>query len=492
MAARQAKLPSVRVAAQVQRISVGVGLLKCLRAVGEQDRAIIRRHTAPGSREVMGPKFMRIIDAANPERSVAPLKAHIFIEQEAQARLLEGRNHAQKIVISRDGEWIRTEVRNQADHELQGKVVRCAEFVVIIAGEYHQVAVNPGEPVDDDRNECRVGIAMQIAELQKPEAVEGRRQIRQDHRIFHHPNVEKLAPGASCEAHHRQSEPHQLIHRNQPAESRARFSGKNSRFDSEAFPHDCQTKPVRDVIGNGGRWHGQHCSRPDRTIQNGRHRVPRVPTGTGKLQSKFSLPSCADLMVVSRISPSSLARLALVLALAVLAGCAAPQKLIIDPNRPAALFQSEPVSVLEGKASYYWDPQPTASGERFNPNEFTAAHKTLPFQTTVRVVNLKNGKSVLVRINDRGPYIRGRIIDLSRRAAEEIQMTKAGVVSVRVEVLAPIPVVEKPNLRLTPRLKEEARERAARSEVQPRSESPTQSTPPPPDLSRNLRQRRIR
>lgn len=91
--------------------------------------------------------------------------------------------------------------------------------------------------------------------------------------------------------------------------------------------------------------------------------------------------------------------------------------------------------VLRGLASYYWQPQRVASGGWFNPNALTAAHKSLPFGTRVRVTNLRNGRSVVVRINDRGPYIRGRIIDLSKRAAAVIAMQGAGVVPVTVEVL---------------------------------------------------------
>ena len=92
-------------------------------------------------------------------------------------------------------------------------------------------------------------------------------------------------------------------------------------------------------------------------------------------------------------------------------------------------------SVLRGLASYYWQPQRVAAGGWYDPNALTAAHRALPFGTRVRVTNLRNGRSVIVRINDRGPYIRGRIIDLSRRAATVIRMRKAGVVPVRVEVL---------------------------------------------------------
>lgn len=86
-------------------------------------------------------------------------------------------------------------------------------------------------------------------------------------------------------------------------------------------------------------------------------------------------------------------------------------------------------------ASYYWQPQRTANGETFNPEALTAAHKTIPFGTKVRVTNLRNGKSVVVRINDRGPYVRGMTIDLSRAAARIVGMLVAGQVPVRIERL---------------------------------------------------------
>ncbi|UVE18543.1 septal ring lytic transglycosylase RlpA family protein [Pseudomonas sp. LS44] len=92
----------------------------------------------------------------------------------------------------------------------------------------------------------------------------------------------------------------------------------------------------------------------------------------------------------------------------------------------------------EGKASYYGKRhhgKKTASGERFNQNALTAAHRSLPFGTRVQVTNLNNDKTVVVRINDRGPYARGRIIDVSRQAAEQLGMLRAGVVPVRVQSL---------------------------------------------------------
>jgi rare lipoprotein A len=78
----------------------------------------------------------------------------------------------------------------------------------------------------------------------------------------------------------------------------------------------------------------------------------------------------------------------------------------------------------------------TASGERYDQDAMTAAHRTLPFGTRVRVTNLKNGRTVEVRINDRGPWARGRIIDVSRAAARVLEMIEAGVVPVIVEVVS--------------------------------------------------------
>jgi rare lipoprotein A len=88
-----------------------------------------------------------------------------------------------------------------------------------------------------------------------------------------------------------------------------------------------------------------------------------------------------------------------------------------------------------GMGSYYWQPQRVASGGWFNPNAMTAAHKTLPFGTKVRVTNRNNGRSVVVTINDRGPYIKGRIIDLSKAAAKQVGMTASGIAPVSVTVL---------------------------------------------------------
>lgn len=86
-------------------------------------------------------------------------------------------------------------------------------------------------------------------------------------------------------------------------------------------------------------------------------------------------------------------------------------------------------------ASFYADKyvgRKTSNGEKFKQNKLTAAHKTLPFGTKVKVTNLSNGQSVKVRINDRGPFIQGRIIDLSKKAAKKIDLVNAGVTKVTI------------------------------------------------------------
>ena len=91
-------------------------------------------------------------------------------------------------------------------------------------------------------------------------------------------------------------------------------------------------------------------------------------------------------------------------------------------------------NMYRGYASWYGEPQMTASGERFDKHALTAAHRSLPLATVVRVTNLANGRHVLLRINDRGPYAGGRIIDVSREAAELLGMKQDGVAQVRLEV----------------------------------------------------------
>lgn len=101
--------------------------------------------------------------------------------------------------------------------------------------------------------------------------------------------------------------------------------------------------------------------------------------------------------------------------------------------------------VIYGMASYYGEEfhgRKTANGEIFDMNQLTAAHRTLPFETLCRVTNLENNRSVIVRINDRGPFVKNRVMDLSRAAALKLDGLKSGVFPVKIEIIK-LPVKEK-------------------------------------------------
>jgi rare lipoprotein A len=110
------------------------------------------------------------------------------------------------------------------------------------------------------------------------------------------------------------------------------------------------------------------------------------------------------------------------------------------PAKPRASGTAPDVAFMEeGNASWYGNPfhgRRSSNGEVYDMNKLTAAHRTLPFDTLVRVTNLNNGKSTVVRITDRGPFVANRIIDLSQAAAREIESIGPGVVPVRIEVLS--------------------------------------------------------
>jgi rare lipoprotein A len=88
-----------------------------------------------------------------------------------------------------------------------------------------------------------------------------------------------------------------------------------------------------------------------------------------------------------------------------------------------------------GIASFYTEDQLTASGEKFDTNDLTAAHPTLPFGTRLRVTNVATGHSVTVRVNDRGPYVPGRVVDVSHSAAEALGMVESGITKVKLDVV---------------------------------------------------------
>jgi len=125
--------------------------------------------------------------------------------------------------------------------------------------------------------------------------------------------------------------------------------------------------------------------------------------------------------------------IAIILLAAIVAASACVRRVV-----PAALTPA-PDGVWTGIASWYgpgFDGKTTSNGDVYDMRAMTAAHKTLPFDTLVRVTNLTNGKSAVVRINDRGPFVEGRIIDLSQAAAEAVDMIEPGTVPVRLEPLA--------------------------------------------------------
>jgi len=121
------------------------------------------------------------------------------------------------------------------------------------------------------------------------------------------------------------------------------------------------------------------------------------------------------------------------------------QAAIEQPRRPVAVASvvrrapaaepGESRGKSNGLASFYSEGGRTASGEKFNPNELTAAHPTLPFGTKLRVTNTHTGRSVTVRVNDRGPYVPGRVVDVSYSAAQELGMVGRGVAPVKLDVV---------------------------------------------------------
>ena len=119
---------------------------------------------------------------------------------------------------------------------------------------------------------------------------------------------------------------------------------------------------------------------------------------------------------------------------------AASQRVPPESSRTARLVTNKKNTIrspdeLNGLASFYTEGSGTASGEKLDGHKLTAAHRTLPFGTRVRVTNVANGRSVTVRINDRGPFVPGRIVDVSYFAAETLGMTGTGVAKVKLEVV---------------------------------------------------------
>lgn len=130
---------------------------------------------------------------------------------------------------------------------------------------------------------------------------------------------------------------------------------------------------------------------------------------------------------------------ALAMALALIPTAQAQTAASAPAAKPAAPAPAASGEVSEGKIAWYgrnFAGRKTASGQRFDPNALTMAHKTLPFGTRVKVTNLANNRSVVLRVNDRGPTQADRVGDVSLAAAQRLRMTRSGVVNAKLEVVA--------------------------------------------------------
>src|SRR5579872_2605253 len=148
----------------------------------------------------------------------------------------------------------------------------------------------------------------------------------------------------------------------------------------------------------------------------------RIVLGAARLTRVFRRPIHAGFVLVA-------------LGAMFIAGCGHHAARVNVPIAPARIGSTE-----TGVASWYgapYDGRHAASGEVYDMRQLTAAHRNLPFQTWVEVTNLSNGKQVDVRINDRGPFAKGRILDLSQAAARDIDMLRAGTAQVRLKVISP-------------------------------------------------------
>lgn len=174
---------------------------------------------------------------------------------------------------------------------------------------------------------------------------------------------------------------------------------------------DNDARPVRRRR-DGAQWNRQHHAKPRHV-----HSTKRAAKRTAKRAWHRTARPAAKRRHIARRSIDRTAGTA------------------VRATRRAAVPAAPTGTDVTGVASFYWQGQKTATGERFNPEGMTAAHRSLPFGTRVRVTHLGSGRTVDVRINDRGPFIAGRIIDLSRGAAGVIGMHGQGLARVKVTVL---------------------------------------------------------
>ncbi|GKQ49180.1 septal ring lytic transglycosylase RlpA family protein [Bradyrhizobium sp. Ce-3] len=149
-----------------------------------------------------------------------------------------------------------------------------------------------------------------------------------------------------------------------------------------------------------------------------------------------SLAACAQTSVVSQRSQALASRPVSIEPTRAASSASRTRVATARSHRPYAARKAGDTKIAsQGVASFYSEAQPTASGEKFDGRELTAAHPTLPFGTRLRVTDVKSGRSVTVRVNDRGPYVPGRIVDVSYSAAQSLGMIGKGVANVRLDVV---------------------------------------------------------
>lgn len=150
-----------------------------------------------------------------------------------------------------------------------------------------------------------------------------------------------------------------------------------------------------------------------------------------------SLAACAQSSVVSERSQALANRTASIAPVRAASSPARTRVAVAHRHTPYASRNKpdETRTASQGLASFYSEAQQTASGEKFDGRELTAAHPSLPFGTKLRITDVKSGRSVTVRVNDRGPYVPGRIVDVSYSAAQSLGMIGKGVANVRLDVV---------------------------------------------------------
>ncbi|WP_166204614.1 septal ring lytic transglycosylase RlpA family protein [Bradyrhizobium septentrionale] len=186
------------------------------------------------------------------------------------------------------------------------------------------------------------------------------------------------------------------------------------------------------VISYVGVKRSAHCAAPSMLFVHARKPLRLFAVAIGAA----SLAACAQSSVVSQRSQALASRPASIEPTRAVSSAPRTRVAVARRHTPYASRKTGDTKIAShGVASFYSEAQPTASGEKFDGQELTAAHPTLPFGTRLRVTDVKSGRSVTVRVNDRGPYVPGRIVDVSYSAAQSLGMVGKGVANVRLDVV---------------------------------------------------------